>query len=145
MVGREMTSIRQRSGSGARRGALGVLAGALLPGFLAGAAAANSLVPSGADTNLSISGGTARLVGTKALIAVECEGPRDGLCSGRLSVSSRGQTRTAPYSVFAGSHQSLPVSLGHGFAGPGRAAVAVARTTQSAGGFARSRAIIRFS
>lgn len=128
----------------ARRGALALLLAALVLAAAAGQAGARTSVPGGAATSLAISGETARLVGAEALIGVECEGPRDGLCSGTLTVSSGGETRKAPFSVFAGSHQELPVSVGHRFAGSGDAAVAVARTAQSYGGYSRSRAVLRF-
>ncbi|HEY2716897.1 MAG TPA: hypothetical protein VGI73_11830 [Solirubrobacterales bacterium] len=124
---------------------------ALLPGFAAvevtagtAAALASTQIPGGAATSLSVAGGSARLVGTQALVAVECEGPRDSLCSGTVSLSSGGQTRTTPFSLYAGSHQRLAVAVGSGFASPGAAAVAVARTAQSYGGFKQSRAIVRF-
>jgi hypothetical protein len=136
-------SQRQKTWVVARRGVLGLVVAAMLPGFLAGGAAASAAAPAGA-TNLSVDGGTARLLGPEALVAVHCEGPRDGICSGTLSVSSGGRTRTAPYSVFAGSQQRLTVAVGDGFASPGSAVIAVARTAQPAGGIAQSRAVLRF-
>jgi hypothetical protein len=145
-----MTAARQWSWGGeARRGALGLMVAALLPGFVASSiapaiAAAGTQVPGGATTTLSVAGGSARLAGTEALVAVECEGPRDSLCSGTISLSSGGQTRTTPFSLYAGAHQRLAVAVGSGFASPGAAAVAVARTAQSYGGFKQSRAIVRF-
>jgi hypothetical protein len=139
-----MSAIGHNSWRTARRSALGLLLAALLLGVAAGQAGARTSVPGGASTNLSIRGETARLVGSEALIAVECEGPQDGLCSGTLTLSKGGRTRTAPYSVFAGSHQSLPLSVGAGFAASGDAAVAVARTAQSAGGYLQSRAVVHF-
>jgi hypothetical protein len=140
---RGMSTIGNSSRSAARRSAFGLLLAALLLSVVAIPAGAEASVPGGA-TNLSISAETARLVGPEALISVECEGPRDGLCNGTLTVSKGGQTRTAPFSVFAGSHQSLPISVGQGFAGSGGAAVAIARTAQAAGGYAQSRAVIHF-
>jgi hypothetical protein len=145
-----MTASRQWSWGGkARRGALGLLVAALLPGFAAfeaaaGTAVASTPIPGGAATSLSVLGGGARLVGTQALVSVECEGPRDSLCSGTVSLSSGGRTRTTPFSLYAGAEQRLAVAVGSGFASPGAAAVAVARTAQSYGGFKQSRAIVRF-
>ncbi len=144
-----MTTIRHRSWGTAQRGVLGLLVAALLPGFVAyatvaGTAAASTQIPGGAATRLSIASSDAHLLGREALIPVECEGPRETLCSGTLSVSDGGQTRSAPFSLYAGSHQRLAVAVGSNFASSGDAAVAVARTAQSYGGFAQSRAVIRF-
>jgi hypothetical protein len=138
-----MSTIGHSSWTAARRSAFGLLLAALLLSVVAAPAGARTSVPGGA-TNLSINGETARLVGSEALVRVECEGPADGLCSGTLTVSKGGETRTAPFSVFAGSQQSLPVSVGQGFAGSGGAAVAIARTAQAAGGYAQRRAVIHF-
>lgn len=144
------TAARQKSWGGeARRSALGLLVAALLPGFVAcstgvATAAASTQVPGGAVTNLSVASTSARLLGSEALVQVECEGPADSLCSGTLNLTSGGQTRTAPFSVYAGSHQSLAITVGAGFASSGDAALAIARTEQSYGGFSQSRAVIRF-
>lgn len=144
------TAVRHRSWGGeARRGALGLLVAALLPGFVAyttatGTAAASAQIPGGAASSLSIAGGSVRLLGGQALVPVECEAPRDRLCSGTLTISSGGRDRSAPFSLYAGSHQRLAVAVGSGFASPGAAAVAVARTAESYGGYAQSRAVIRF-
>jgi hypothetical protein len=146
-----MSTIGHNSWSTARRSALLLLLALLLLAVVATGAGARGhdrgtrvVAPPGAGTNLSISGEAARLVGSEALIAVECEGPREAFCSGTLTVHKGRATRRAPYSVLAGSHQSLSVTVGRGFAGSGQAAVAVARTAESAGGYAESRAVIRF-
>lgn len=128
-----------------RKKLLGALCGAA--GFLAVVgpqAVAQPLVPGAGPTNLSITSEEARLVGSEALIAVRCEGPDTALCSGTLRVSVAGQTRNAPFSVFAGSRQSLDVSLGRGLARHARRAVAVANTVQASGGSSQSRAVLHF-
>jgi hypothetical protein len=124
---------------------LGVLCGAtcLLVGS-GTAALAQPSVPAAGPTNLSIASERAHLVGPEALILVRCEGPRTALCNGTLSVSLAGKVRREPFSVFAGSRQSVDVSLGRGLARRARTAVAVARTVQAAGGSAQSRAVLHF-
>lgn len=128
-----------------RRRFLGALCGAA--GFLAAVgpqAIAQPLVPGSGPTSLAISSEQARLVGSEALIAVRCEGPQAALCSGTLEVSVAGETRKAPFSVFAGSRQSLDVSLGRGLARNAHRAVAVATTVQASGGSSQSRAVLHF-
>ncbi|MBS1878586.1 MAG: hypothetical protein JST31_03640 [Actinobacteria bacterium] len=127
-----------------RRSVLAIALALLLLALGSGQAVAGTSVPGGARTNLSIDGGTARLVGPEALITVACEGPRDGFCSGTLSFHRAGQTREEPFSVGAGSRESLAVFVGRGFAVSGGSAVAVARTAQAGGGLAQSRAVVRF-
>jgi hypothetical protein len=138
-----MSQIRNRPLDRAKRGAFSLLVAILFGGGFASGAVAQVPVPGGGATNLEISGATARLVGGEALIGVECEGPSGSLCSGTLSVASGGGTVKAPYSVYAGSHQNLAVTVGD-LGKPGHAAIAVASTAQSSGGFTQSRAVLRF-
>ena len=138
-----MTSFWGRALDKAKRGAFAFLVAVLCGGGFASGAFAQSRAPSGAATNLSINGETARMVGGEALIGVECEGPSGSLCSGTLTVSSGGQTARAPYSVYAGAHQNFAVTVG-ALGKPGRATIVVAKTAQASGGFAQSRAVLRF-
>jgi hypothetical protein len=127
-----------------RRAAACVAVLAFLLAVAPGVAAARSLVPGApAQMSLVFTRGTAHLVGRNALVGVKCVGSRNGTCSGTVTLTVRGHKRKAPFSVIGGSAQSLVVPV----ASHGRAAVrgvAVARTVQAAGGYARSSGVLHF-
>jgi hypothetical protein len=138
-----MAQIGHKASDKAKRGIFGLLVAILFGGGFASGAIAQVPVGAGAATNLAITSETARLVGGEALVGVECEGPGGGLCSGTLTLYTGGGSVKAPYSVYAGTHQNLAVTVG-GLGKPGATAIAVAKTAQSYGGFAQSRAVLRF-
>lgn len=117
---------------------------ALLLAVAPGVAAARSLVPgTPGQMSLVFTRGTAHLVGGNALVGVKCVGSRNGTCSGTVTLTVRGHKRKAPFSVVGGSTQSLVIPV----ASPGGAAVrgvAVARTVQAAGEYARSSGVLHF-
>lgn len=110
----------------------------------AGPAAGSSVFAPGPGTSLSIVRSGARIVGTEALVLVRCSGPRNGICNGTLTVSTGGRRHKVPFSVGGGSRQALAVTVGRRKALRGARGRAVARTAQPAGGYLRSREVLRF-
>ena len=108
------------------------------------AAARATVFEAGSETSLSFARRTARLVGPEALVLVECAGPKDGICSGTVTVSAGGHQHKTPFSLLGGSRQSLAVTVGPAKALSGTSGLAVARTLQAGGGFARSSEVLHF-
>lgn len=105
-----------------------------------------SLLPSspGAEMTLLFARPSARIVGDQALILVRCEGPRQGICNGTVTVAARGHRHREPFSLAGGTRQSLAVKVGARRRLSGSRARAIASTAQSDGGYVRSRETLRF-
>lgn len=102
-------------------------------------ASAQGAAPGGrSEVSLAFGSGTARLVGSHALVRVRCTGPREGLCNGTVTLSVRGKKHEVPVSLGGGSVKSLAVPVGPGRHLSGRSAVAVARTVEPLGGYRHS-------
>ncbi|HEX8754508.1 MAG TPA: hypothetical protein VF731_13940 [Solirubrobacterales bacterium] len=82
------------------------------------------------------------MVGSQALVFVRCLGSRASTCNGTLALATRGNKHTVPFAVIGGTGQSLTVPLGPD-AERAKRAVAVARTSQPSGGYARSSEVLR--
>jgi len=108
------------------------------------APAQSSVFDTGSETNLGFVRETADLVGSEALVLVRCNGSDGGTCSGTLTLSFSGHRQKAPFSVLAGTSQTVSVPVGRGTRLAGRRTVAVAKTTQSTGRFARSSEVLHF-
>lgn len=96
------------------------------------------------ETSLVFTAETARLVGSTALVPVKCLGPREESCTGTVTLTANGRKHKAPFSVIGGTSQSLAVPVGSGRGLTERRAVAVARTLQPLGDYARSSGVLRF-
>lgn len=125
----------------------GVLAtlsvGIILCGFPGSAAAASSAFDTPSQMNLVFTEGSARLVGSEALVPVRCEGPRAGICTGTAVLRVAGKKRKVPFSVTGGTRSNLAVTLGRAGSLRGKRAVALARTVQHGGGYASAREVLR--
>ncbi|HEX6602844.1 MAG TPA: hypothetical protein VF030_09410 [Solirubrobacterales bacterium] len=124
--------------------ALPALIGALLALSFAGSAAAKSSVfDTPSPMNLVFTEGSARLVGSEALIQVRCEGPQSGICNGTVALKVAGEDHKVPFAVTGGTRSSLAVPLGSADALRGKRAVALAKTVQQSGGYLRAREVLR--
>ncbi len=94
--------------------------------------------------SLSFRSETARLVGPDALVLVKCIGSQNGICSGTVTLAARGQKHRVPFSVVGGSSLSLTVPVGSSKGLGATSGLAVAKTTQPSGGFARSSEVLHF-
>ncbi len=114
----------------------------LIAPALAGAARSSS--DGGVGTILVFTGEKAPLVGSTALLAVKCLGPRGSLCNGTVVVTVGPRKTKVPFALGGGSRQSLAVPVGVPSDGSRQRGFAVARTAQSSGGLARDTAVITF-
>jgi hypothetical protein len=123
----------------------GVFAALCLAGsvFAGSAAAGSSVFDTPSQMSLVFTSGSARLVGSEALVPVRCEGPRSGICSGAAVLRVAGQKHAVPFSVTGGARQLLAVTLGRADALRGASAVALARTVQQSGGRLHAREVLR--
>jgi len=128
-------SPRSKAGS-ARLAALFALALLALPGSSAAA-------DPGASSELSLAfpSEKAHLVGSQALVFVKCLGSQANTCNGTLTLTTSGNKHKVPFSVIGGTSQNLTVPLGSD-ADTAKRAVAVARTAQGSGGYARSSEVL---
>lgn len=111
---------------------------------LAGSAAARSSVfDTPSQMNLVFTEGSARLVGSQALVQVRCEGPRNGICNGTAVLRAAGKKRKVPFAVTGGARSSLAIPLGSAAALRGKRAVALAKTVQQTGGYLSAREVLR--
>lgn len=124
---------------------VGAVAALCLAGsaFAGSAAAGSSVFETPSQMNLVFTAGSARIVGSEALIPVRCEGPRSGICSGTAVLKVAGQKHKVPFSVTGGVRQRLAVTLGRDGALRGERAVALARTVQQSGGRLHAREVLR--
>lgn len=116
----------------------------LLSSVPAFATAQSSVFDTSSETSIGFARETAELIGSDALVLVRCEGEAGDICSGTLTLSFSGNKHKAPFSVLAGTSQSVSVTIGGGGQLAGRRAVAVAKTVQPTGRFARSSEVLRF-
>lgn len=112
-------------------------------GFAGSAGARSSAFDTPSQMNLVFTSGSARLVGSEALIPVRCEGPQSGICSGTAVLRVAGQKHEVPFSVTGGARQSLAVTLARADALRGKRAVALAKTAQQSGGYLRAREVLQ--
>lgn len=125
-------------------GAIAALSlGLILGGFAGSAAAASSVFDTPSQMNLVFTKGSARIVGSEALVPVRCEGPQAGICTGTAVFKVAGKKREFPFAVTGGTRSSLAVTLGRAEGLRGKRAVALARTVQQGGGYANAREVLR--
>jgi hypothetical protein len=121
---------------------LGLLAAVCALAALAIPAAAGA--ESGSDSpelSLTFPTNEARLSGSQASVWATCNGPEARVCNGTLTLTRGGSKHQVPFSVIAGTNQSLTVPLGSD--AMAKRFVAIVRTEQANGALARSRSILR--
>lgn len=106
--------------------------------------AAPSLPGPRSEVSLVFPAATARLIGSTALVPVKCLGPRIEQCTGTVTLSANGHKHNAPFALVGGTSQSLAVPVDSSGELANRRAVAVARTLEPAGSYARSSGVLRF-
>lgn len=106
--------------------ALAVIA---IPGGVAGAAV-------GSTSELTFPSDEAHVTGSKASFWVECSAAEASSCNGTLTLTTNGKRQNVPFSVVAGTHQSLTVRLGANSST--KRVVAVAKTAQLDGRYVRT-------
>jgi len=129
---------RLKAGS-ARLAATGALALLILPG----AASADAGPAASPEISLAFPSGRAQLVGSRAVVPVECLGAEYSTCNGTLTLTTGGNKHKVPFAMIGGASQNLAVPLGSD-ADKAKRAVAVARTAQETGGYSRSSEVLRF-
>lgn len=92
------------------------------------------------ELSLAFPTGEVQLTGSRASVWSTCQGPAARVCSGTLTLTRNGSKHKIPFSVVAGTNQSLTVPLGAG--AMGKRIVAVARTAQANGAYVRSRDVL---
>lgn len=110
-----------------------------MPGA-AGAAAGSNSSP---ELSLAFPTGEAHLSGSQASVWVTCRGPEARVCNGTLTLATSGNKHSVPFSVIAGTHQSLAIPLGAD--STAKRFVAVVKTAQADGSYVRSREALRLS
>lgn len=103
--------------------------------ILASPGAAGAAVGSGSE--LTFPSDEAHVAGSRASFWVECSATETSTCNGTLTLATGGRRHEVPFSVVAGTHQSLTVRLGAG-ASAAKRFIAVAKTAQPSGGYKRS-------
>lgn len=83
----------------------------------------------------------AHLSGSQASVWATCEGPEARVCNGTLALTRSGNKSEVPFSVIAGTNQSLDVPVK--VASSAQRIVAVVKTEQSDGSYVRSRVVLR--
>jgi hypothetical protein len=83
----------------------------------------------------------AHLSGSQASVWATCEGPEARVCNGTLTLTRSGKKHEVPFSVISGTNQSLDVPLE--LDSNARRVVAVVKTAQANGVYARSRSVLR--
>lgn len=120
------TRIKASSGLIAAVCALAVLA-------LPGAAGASTGL---ASSELTFPSDEAHVSGSRASFWVECSSSEASTCNGTLTLTTNGKKHNVPFSVLAGTRQSLSVRVGPG--STAKRVVAVAKTAQFDGRYVRS-------
>jgi hypothetical protein len=92
------------------------------------------------SSELTFPSDEAHVEGSRASFWVECSDSEAGTCNGTLTLTTNGKKRKVPFSVVAGTHQNLTVSLGP--RSTAKRFVAVARTAQADGGYVRSWGVL---
>ena len=103
----------------------------------AGAASSNE----SPELNLTFPTREAHLSGSQASVWATCEGPEARVCNGTLTLTRGGNKQEVPFSVIAGTNQSLDVPLGVN--ATAKRIVAVVKTAQADGTHVRTRHILR--
>jgi hypothetical protein len=112
-------------------GLLAALCALAIPGA-AGAAAAGLA----SSSELTFPSDEAHVNGSRASFWVECSASETTTCSGTVTLTTDGKKHNVPFSVVAGTHQSLSVRLGA--KSTAKRVVAVAKTAQPDGRYVRS-------
>lgn len=121
---------------------LGLLAAICFLAVLAVPGAAGAASGSGSpELSLTFPTNEAHLSGSRASVWATCEGPEARVCNGTLTLTRSGHQHHVPFSVIAGTNQSLSVPLGVNSAA--KRIVAIVRTEQANGDFLRTRSILR--
>lgn len=108
---------------------------------VAAPAAASAEAPFGAATapvSANFARPIAKVLGNQALVQLHCAGSHLGVCSGTVSVAAAGKRHEVPFSALGGTNTSVAVPVSR----HARHAIAVARTAQAAGGFARATEVL---
>jgi hypothetical protein len=116
--------------------AIGALTMLAIPGA-AGAAADSNSDP---ELSLTFPTGEAHLSGSQVSVWSTCQGPEAHVCNGTLTVKTSGNKQSVSFSVIAGTNQSLTVPLGAD--STVKRFVAIVRTAQDNGAYARSRHVL---
>jgi hypothetical protein len=120
---------------------------ALLFASTAPAGAATAAPGAGSEEmSLEFTRSTARVVGSGALVFVECTGSSNGLCTGTVTLALGTSKHKVPFSIVGGASQSLVVPLGSdkrafGRSG-GQTAVGVASTAQPLGNYVETTGVL---
>ncbi|HKO39313.1 MAG TPA: hypothetical protein VJU14_13195 [Solirubrobacterales bacterium] len=109
-----------------------------IPGAADAASASDS-----PELSLTFPTGEAHLSGSQASVWATCDGPEARVCNGTLTLTRSGSKHQVPFSVIAGTNQSLTVPLGVNSAA--KRIVAVIKTEQADGTYLRSRTLLRLS
>jgi len=104
-----------------------------------GAAVAGSSSPP--ELSLTFPTKEAHLSGSQVSVWTTCDGPEARVCNGTLTLTRSGNKHEVPFSVIAGTNQSLdvPVQVDSN----AKRIVAVVKTEQANGTVARSRVVLR--
>jgi hypothetical protein len=93
------------------------------------------------ELSLTFPTAEAHLSDSQASVWVTCDGPEARVCNGTLTLTRAGNKSEAPFSVIAGTNQSLSVPVG--VDSKAKRIVAVVRTAQANGTYLRSRHVLR--
>lgn len=104
-----------------------------------GAAAAGSSSPP--ELSLTFPTKEAHLSGSQASVWATCDGPEARVCNGTLTLTRSGNKHEVPFSVIAGTNQSLDVPVQ--VDSSAKRLVAIVKTEQANGTVARSRVVLR--
>ncbi len=99
---------------------------------LPGAAGATGL----SSSELTFPSEEAHVTGSRASFWVECASSEASTCTGTLTLTTNGRKHNLPFTVVAGTHQSLSVRLGA--RSTAKRVVAVAKTAQTDGRYVRT-------
>lgn len=123
------------------KASLGLLATACVIAVVAipGVAGATSLASS---SELTFPSDEAHVSGSKASFWVECASTEASTCNGTVTLTAGGKKHKLPFSVVAGTRQSLSVRVGAD--STTRRVIAVARTAQADGRYVRSWGLLEF-
>ena len=116
------------------KASLGLLAAACALAILALPAAAVGSASS--ELSLTFPSDEAHVDGSRASFWVECSGSGTSSCNGTVTLTASGRKHNLPFSVLAGTRQSLSVRVGaHSTT---KRVIAVAKTAQDNGSYVRS-------
>lgn len=116
--------------------AICALAALAIPGVAGAAGGSDS-----PELGLTFPTGEAHLSASQVSVWATCEGPEARVCNGTLTLTRGGNKHEVPFSVISGTNQSLDVPVG--VDARAKRIVAIVRTEQANGAFARSRHVLR--